>query len=375
MAVVTHHDRYDRAQSTPVKRWLFGTLPGEKEVHCFTLGDPTGPSVTVSEYGCTLTSVRMPDRSGNAGEIILGYPQLAQYIGDTDYLGATIGRYANRIAGATCKIGKERIRLSANEGANHLHGGFTGFNKRFWKGEVVGKSNAPSVRLELMSLDGEEGYPGTLRCSATFTFRAERELEVVYEARTDRPTIVNLTLHPYFNLGGPGGEISGHRLSIAAEAYLPICADGLPTGAVEPVEGTPFDFRHPVALGERLEEDAEQLSRANGYDHCWVLGEAYGTMKPAARVSEPVSGRMLEVRTTAPGIQFYSGNQLGEGERAEGSAGFAARSGFSLEPQSWPDSPNRRKFPRAILNPGDVYIHRIQYVFGIERESNPESAG
>jgi aldose 1-epimerase len=310
--------------------------------------------------------VKMPDRTGTPSEIILGYPALLDYIADGDYVGVTVGRYANRISEAQFKIGTTRYKLSANEGTNHLHGGFRGFGKRLWKGSIMTSDEDPTVQMELLSPDGEEGYPGNLRCRATFVLRDHRVLDVVYEAETDRATIVNLTLHPYFNLAGMGRDLFQHRLSLHADRFLPVLSDGVPTGEIRPVDGTPFDFRKPVALSTRLNREDEQLRLANGFDHCWALRETEGSVKPAARIVEPSSGRTLELHTTAPGIQFYSGNFLGTSNHANSHPGFEVRSGFCLEPQAWPDSPNHEAFPKVILHPGELYTHRITYIFGTE---------
>ncbi|MFH0882479.1 MAG: aldose epimerase family protein [bacterium] len=365
-AKAMHLQKRNEKRPDTVERSEFGRFPGGTPVHRFTLGDPGGGSVAVSEYGCALTSVIMPDRTGNLSGIILSYPSLVDYIADTDYVGVTVGRYANRVTGAQFTIDRTRYQLSANEGNNHLHGGFRGFGKRLWKGSVVSQSEIPAVQMELLSSDGEEGYPGNLRCRATLTLRDRRALDVVYEAETDRPTIVNLTLHPYFNLAGAAENLSEHLLFLDADRFLPIRSDGMPTGEIRPVDGTPFDFREPAVFATRLSREDEQLRLGNGYDHCWALREREERMKLAARVVEPTSGRTLELHTTAPGVQFYSGNFLGTNSHANGHPGFQARSGFCLEPEAWPDSPNHDAFPKVILHPGELYTHRITYIFGTE---------
>ena len=362
---MSHHTDSKQRNESRAGKVLFGHLPDGEPVHLFRIGREDGPSVTISDYGCTLTSLRMPDRTGMLGEVVLGYPQLEQYVQDCDYMGVTVGRYANRIAGAKFVLDGEPVCLSANEGPNHLHGGAAGFGKRLWRGKVIAEEPLPSILMQRSSPDGEEGYPGTLNCTVLFTLRDEHLLDVVFEAETDRPTIVNMTLHPYFNLAGDGREILDHRVSIFGDSFLPVDESSLPTGERRAVEGTPMDFRRRTPIGLRIRDEDEQLALMGGFDHCWILDGIPGQLNPAALVYDPASGRTLDVLSTAPGLQFYTGNTLGRESQDEKAAGLKARTGFCLEPQLWPDSPNRPDFPSARLDPGDRYVQQIRYCFGI----------
>lgn len=353
-------------EKVSIRKSVFGQFPTGETVHRFTLGDPIGPSVEVSEYGSTLLAVKMPDRQGRMDDVILRHSSLENCIADKDYLGVTVGRYANRITGAKIKIDGESIQLAANQDGNHLHGGFRGFGKKLWKGSVIEQDGIPAVRMEMLSPHDEEGYPGNLQCRATFSFRDHRWLDVVYEAKTDRPTIINMTLHPYFNLAGPGGDLSQHMLTLHADSFLPMRPEMVPTGEVKAVAGTLFDFRKPASPLAEMDFKNEQIKLANGYDHCWILRGKPGEMKLAAELKDGSSGRTVQIHTTAPGLQFYSGNYLGANTPGNGHGGFRPHAAFALEPQAWPDSPSHVDFPNVILRPGELYTHRITYIFGTE---------
>lgn len=346
-----------------VAKSLFGTSPEGHPVHLFRLGRKNGPSVSISEYGCTLTEINMPDANGRLGNVILGFASLDEYIRDYDYLGATVGRFANRITNGTVKLDGEAIQLTPNIPPHHLHGGATGFNKKYWEGEILSTKDSPSVIFRRSSPDGEEGYPGNLDVSVTFTLHDERELDVLIEARTDRTTPLNLTMHPYFNLAANGGDILDHRLTIHGGRFLPMTPNSLPTGEVRSVEGTPMDFRTSRVIGAHIDEDDEQLRIGGGYDHCWVLDGKRGVMRLVAEAYDPSSGRRLQLATSEPGLQLYTGNALGDVAREETGEGHARRSGFCLEPQVWPDAPNHESFPSAVLHPGETYKHQIRYSF------------
>lgn len=329
----------------------WGTTPSGENVKLFTLTN--GITVKISNYGGTIVSIQAPDRSGEMGEVVLGFDSLDGYINSGFYLGATIGRYANRIANGGFTLDEDVYELAKNNGSNHLHGGIKGFDKVVWEPELLGSG----LRLSYRSADMEEGYPGTLDASVTFRLRGD-SLEVDYLAVTDKPTVVNLTNHAYFNLTG-GGDILGHRLWIDAEQYSPVNENLIPLGNHEEVKGTPFDFRKEVIVGARISDDHIQLERGGGYDHNYVLNQI---TNPQIRVTEPESGRALEVSTTMPGVQFYTGNFL-DGSDTGRNDPINRRGGLCLETQFFPDSPNQPGFPSTILRPGEKYIEKTVYRF------------
>ena len=313
-----------------VSKTAWGKAPSGESVFLYSLSDEI--DVTISNYGGTITSIRAPDRRGVKGDVVLGFDKIEGYIGSPFYHGATIGRYANRIGKGLIEIDDESYQLPLNDGVNHLHGGFNGFDKKVWSPEVIGES---SLRLSYQSKDGEEGYPGNLDASVTFTV-IEDKLEMDYLAQTDKPTIVNLTNHAYFNLGSDK-TILNHRLWLDADQYTPVDENLIPIGPHEGVEDTPFDFREPKKVGDRIEEKHPQLIRANGYDQNYVLNQV---SNPQVSVTDPVSGRVLEISTTMPGVQFYTGNFLdGQDKGRRGVIGF--RSGLCLETQFFPDFESR----------------------------------
>jgi len=329
----------------------WGTTPSGKNVKLITLTD--GITVKISNYGGTIVSIQAPDRSGKMGEVVLGFDGLDGYINSGFYLGATIGRYANRIANGGFTLDGEAYEVAKNNGSNHLHGGIKGFDKVVWKPELLGSG----LRLSYRSADMEEGYPGTLDASVTFRVRGD-SLEVDYLAVTDKPTVVNLTNHAYFNLAG-GGDILGHMLWIDAEQYSPVNENLIPLGNHVEVEGSPFDFRKGIEVGVRISEDHVQLERGGGYDHNYMLNQI---TNPQIRVTEPESGRALEVSTTMPGVQFYTGNFL-DGSDTGRNGPINKRSGLCLETQFFPDSPNQPGFPSTVLRPGEKYIEKTVYRF------------
>jgi aldose 1-epimerase len=324
---------------TELTRELFGRIGGT-DVHRYTLARPGGLTVRVLDYGGVLQSVDAPDRSGRRADVVLGYPDLDGYVANNRpgaprvFLGAVIGRFANRIAGGAFSLDGVLHRVPVNDGKNSLHGGPAGFDTRVWSATPV----PDGVRLTLVSPDGDQGYPG--RLAVEVTYRLDSRLRITYRATTDAPTVVNLTNHTYWNLAG-GGTVYDHALSIAGSAYCPTDEDLIPVGDPAPVEGTPFDFRDAATIGARLGEPDPQLAIGRGYDHNWVLDDGAPF---AARAWEPTSGRLLTMWTTEPGLQFYSGNYLA-----------SPGAGFALEAQHFPDSPNRPDFPSTVLRPGEVY--------------------
>jgi aldose 1-epimerase len=343
----------------PVAKRGFGRLPNGAEVGLFTLTNAQGLSVAVMDYGAHLVSLRAPDREGRLGEVTLGFDALDGYLTRHPYFGSTVGRYANRIAGARFTLDGQEYRLAANDGPNHLHGGVVGFDRVLWEADPFEEDGDTGVCFSRVSPDGEEGYPGNLQVSTTYTLSDMDELRIDLEAMTDRPTPVNLTNHAYFNLKG-SGDVLGHRLWLAASRYTPVNEALIPTGRLAKVAGTPLDFTTPHTLGGRLG------SVPGGYDHNFVLDrKADGQLFCAARVEEPESGRVLEVFTTEPGIQLYTGNFLDGTLAGRGGVAYGKHAGFCLEPQKAPDSPNQPTFPSCILRPGAMYIHTILFRCGV----------
>jgi len=352
------------ASSMTVNRVPFGRMTDGASVELFSLRNDHGIEVKIISYGAIITSIRTPDRQGRFADIVLGFDDLNGYIANPRFFGAVPGRYANRIAKGRFTIDGKTYELATNNGANHLHGGVKGFDKVLWSAEPFERNKTSGVTLRYTSRDGEEGYPGTLNATVTYTLTPRDELVVEYGATTDKATHVNLTQHSYFNLAGEGnGTIAHHQMLINADRYTPVDEGLIPTGELAPVAGTPFDFRHPVEIGARVEADNEQIKRGAGYDHNFVLNGGRG-LHLAARVVEPTSGRVLVVETTEPGVQFYSGNRL---TKTPGKSGhvYDMRSGFCLETQHFPDSPNQPNFPSTLLRPGATYATKTVFTFAV----------
>ena len=351
-----------------VSRAPFGHLPSGESVESFTLTNPHGIEVRAISYGGIILSLRTPDRDGRFGDIVLGHDRLQGYVDASPYFGAIIGRYGNRIAGGRFTLEGETHALATNNGPNHLHGGIQGFDKVLWAAEPFTDDSAVGVVFRYTSPDGEEGYPGTLQAQVTYRLTDDDRLIFDYSATTDRATPVNLTQHSYFNLAG-GGSILGHELMIAASTYTPVDATLIPTGVIGPVDGTPFDFRTPTAIGARIATEDPQLRNGAGYDHNYVLDRPDTGLVHAARVLEPTSGRTLDIWTTEPGLQFYSGNFLDGTITGKHGAVYGHRAGFCLETQHYPDSPNQPAFPSTILRPGQEYRSRTVLGFGVEDDA------
>lgn len=364
--VVACTDQRPTDMSKPgVTREQFGTMPDGTSVEVFTLSNEHGVEIRAITYGGIIQSLKVPDREGRFDDVVLGFERLDGYLGESPYFGAIIGRYGNRIGAARFSLGGQSYQLAANNGQNHLHGGLKGFDKLLWDAEPTVGGQGPGVVFTRTSPDGEEGYPGALNVRVTYTLTDADELIVDYSATTSRATPVNLTQHSYFNLAGQGsGDILGHELMLAADRYTPVDGTLIPTGELAPVEGTPFDFRQPTAIGARIGDDHPQLKNGLGYDHNWVLNRGGEGLQLAARVFEPKSGRTLEVETTEPGIQFYAGNFLDGTITGKGGAVYRHRTGFCLETQHFPDSPNKPQFPSTILEPGAEYRSRTLFRFG-----------
>lgn len=347
-----------------------GIIEGQP-VQLHTLTNARGMEISVSEFGATLTSIRVPDVHGRLDEVTLGLHSLADYVASNPFLGSTVGRYANRLANGQLTIDGRTLALAQNNNGNHLHGGLRGFDKRIWKTEAIRTADASTVRFTIVSPDGEEGYPGALSVTVTYTLPDEsNELTIDFAATTDAPTACNLTNHVFFNLAGQG-TILDHRLTLRSDRLVPVTAALIPTGEFMDVSNTPFDFRRAHAIGERIGAPHDQLRRGRGYDHCYDLGTDKA-MKSAAFVTEESSGRTLEVLTDAPGLQLYTGNFLTGTVQGRWAKPFAFRQGFCLEPGLFPDSPNQPEFhrlgyPSGILRPGEQYTQKLVFRFGVMR--------
>ena len=347
-----------------IKKVQFGITNDGKSTDLYTLVNTKGMSAQITNYGATLVSLQLPRQTGGKSDIVLGYDSLADYEQGTAYFGSTVGRYANRIADGTFSIHGKHYRLSKNEGANHLHGGFQGFHNAVWEAETSRRAVGPSITLTYLSRDGEEGYPGNLSATVVYTLTNENELRIDYFAETDQTTVINMTHHSYFNLAGAGsGDILDHVLTIYADQFTPIDNRLIPTGELRDVKGTPMDFLNPHEIGARIDLHDEQLKFGNGYDHNWVLNKTTEALAPAAKVTEPKTGRTLEVFTTHPGMQLYTGNFLNDRIIGKNRQVYGYRGGFCLETQHFPDTPNRPEFPSAILESGQTYEQTTIYRF------------
>ncbi|MFO8129265.1 MAG: aldose epimerase family protein [Bacteroidales bacterium] len=347
-------EKKDRGPLMEISREHFGTVDGEP-VYLYTLKNKNGMEVSITNYGGIVTSIGVPDKNGKLRDVVLGFDTLDKYLAGHPYFGCIAGRYANRIARGQFNLKGEKYQLATNNGPHHLHGGNKGFDKRVWDAKEHAGQDSVSLVLNLTSPDGEEGYPGNLEVRATYTLDNDDALTISYRAVTDQATPVNLTNHSYFNLKGAGnGDVLGHMLWIDADKYTVVDETLIPTGALRDVEGTPMDFRTPTAIGARIEQVE------GGYDHNYVLNTG-GSMKKIAEASAPESGIKLEVYTSQPGVQFYSGNFLDGSDTGKGGKPYYKHYGFCLETQHFPDSPNQPDFPSTILEPGDVYEHQTRY--------------
>ena len=367
LAMAASDPQTGSAPKRGVSRAAFGTTGDGKAVEIYTLTNAHGLEMRVISYGGIITSLKVPDRSGHLGDIVLGFDTIDGYLKDPPYFGALIGRYGNRIAKGQFTLDGNTFKLATNNGPNHLHGGVKGFDKVLWKVVPGTDSTGVSVTLSRTSPDGEEGYPGNLQATVRYTLTDKSELAIDYRATTDNATLVNLTQHSYFNLADDSGDILGHELTIHASRYTPVDATLIPTGELATVDGTPFDFRKATAIGARIAADNVQLKNGGGYDHNWVLDRSGSGLKPAARLVDPKSGRMLEVATTEPGLQFYSGNFLDGSITGKGGRVYRRRTGLCLETQHYPDSPNHPNFPSSILKPGQTYSSQTVFTFGVQR--------
>ena len=347
----------------------FGKTPDGQAVELYVLTNKGGAEVSITNYGGAVVAVKVPGRNGKLADVVLGYDTADGYVNDKSYFGAIVGRYGNRIGHAQFVLDGKSYTLAKNNHENSLHGGIKGFNKAVWSAKTLSGKDGQSLELSYLSKDGEEGFPGNLKVTVVYTLTDANALRIEYSATTDKKTVVNLTNHSYFNLAGQGsGDILGHQLMIQADKFTPVDSGLIPTGEFRDVADTPFDFRKATAIGARIDQDEEQLKLGGGYDHNFVVRRSSGAGESlAARVVEPTSGRVLEVWTTQPGVQFYTGNFLDGKTVGKGGATYPRRSAFCLETQHYPDSPNQPKFPSVVLNPGERYHTVTTYKFSVEQ--------
>jgi aldose 1-epimerase len=342
----------------------FGITSEGIEVELYTLTNVRGLEARITNFGGILVSLMVPDRHGEFADVVLGFDQLSGYLNEHPYFGATIGRFANRIAAGRFSVDGGTYQLATNSDGNHLHGGLKGFDKVVWQATVLERGNGPELELEYISRDREEGYPGTMAVSINYTLTNENELRIGYTATTDKTTIVNLTHHSYFNLRDGGkSSILEHDLKIDADCFLPIDRSSIPTGEIKAVQGTPFDFRKVTPIGARISQEDPQLFYGNGYNHNWILNKEGPSPRLAASVYESTSGRLMEVLTTEPGLQFFSGNIPDGKFGGKGGQAYPSRSGLCLEAQHYPDSPHHSGFPSTVLWPNELYSQTTIYRF------------
>lgn len=345
----------------------FGRTADGQGIDLITLRNNQKTEVRFMTYGGIILSLKTADRAGAVDDVVLGYDAAAPYFTNATYFGAIIGRYANRIAKAKFSLDGQTYTLPANNGVNSLHGGTRGFDQHVWHAEPFQNANGVGAVLTLTSPDGDQGYPGEVKAKVTYNLNDANEFSVTYEATTTRPTVINLTQHSYFNLAGSKAtDILGHQLMINADKYTPVDDTLIPTGQLAPVDGTPFDFREATAIGARIEQKDEQLIRGKGYDHNWVLNRTGDGLSHAAHVIDPITGRQLDISTTEPGLQFYSGNFLDGTLTGKGGKVYVHRAGFCLETQHFPDSPNQPSFPSTTLTPGETYHSQTVFKFSAQ---------
>jgi aldose 1-epimerase len=346
-----------------IRKSVFGKMPDGLEISLYTLRNANGIQVGITNYGGKVVSLLVPDRRGKLADVVLGFDTLAPYLGNEPHFGTLIGRFANRIGGGRFSLEGVEYQLPLNRPPNTLHGGMEGFDRKVWRArELTGSS--PGLELSYLSLDGEEGFPGNLTAKAVYTLTDANELRLDYTATTDKTTLVNLTNHSYFNLAGHGsGDILGHLMTVNADQFTPTDSEQIPTGEIRSVASTPFDFREPAAIGARIDQDDPQLKFGRGYDHNYVINREGPGLVLAARAVEPESGRVLEVLTTQPGVQLYTGNFLDGSLRGKEAKTYPRRSAFCLETQHFPDSPNHPNFPPAVLKPGQTYQETAVFRF------------
>lgn len=367
MSVLIIGCQNNKKVETMIEKSLYGKLSDGREVFQFMLHNNSGMKVQIINFGAIVTSISVPDRNGKFEDVILGYDSLSGYVNDNSYQGAIVGRYGNRIGKGKFKLDDKEFQLTINDGENHLHGGKIGFHKVLWDAKVVSDTGEPALALTYISPDGEEGYPGNVTLTVTYTLTNNNELRIDYKGTTDKPTILNPTHHSYFNLtGNPENTILDHQLMIDADTFTPVDKGLITTGEKKSVDKTPMDFRTPFAIGARINDKFEQLTFGKGYDHNWVLRNYDGKVNKTVELYEPLSGRLMTVYTDQPGMQFYSGNFLDGSIKGKKRISYQYRTGLCLEAQCFPDSPNKPEFPSVTLRPGQEYNQTTIYQFSIK---------
>ncbi|GAB3543930.1 aldose epimerase family protein [Spirosoma fluminis] len=350
-----------------IEKEVFGLFPDGREAHLFTLRNAAGMEVKITNYGGYIVEWLAPDKVGKAENIVLGVPTFADYLKGTPSFGPIIGRFGNRIGGSKFTLDGKEYTLASNNGKNHIHGGRVGFDKKLWTATPV-SGNEPALKLQYTSPDGEEGYPGTLNVVVTYTLRKDNALRIDYSATTDKATVLNLTNHAYFNLGGMKRDILDHVVMINADKFLPTDPTQIPTDELKPVAGTVFDFRKPMPVGMRINDTTDtQIRYGHGYDHCWVFADNSNKLKLGATVLDPASGRFMEMFTTEPSVQMYTANHLNGRVKGKEGVAFTRRYGLCLETQHFPDSPNHPEFPTTTLRPGDTYRSTTVYKLSVKK--------
>lgn len=343
----------------------FGKTADGRPAEIYTLRNASGAEARITNYGAIVVSLTVPDRDGKLGNVILSYDSPEDYAKRNPSCGAIMGRFANRIAAGKFTLDGKQYTLALNDGANHIHGGPAGFNKVLWTAKPVKRKDGPALQLTYLSKEGEEGYPGNLKVKAVYTLTDQNELKLQMEATTDKDTVINLTNHAYFNLNGPGqGDVMDYIVQLNAKAFLPARPDKVPTGEIRPVAGTPFDFTQPAKVGDKIKAEDEQIQVAMGYDHCFVVDKPAGELAKMASVYAPATGRVLEVYSTAPGVQFFTCGSL---KFKDEDTARQRKGAFALEPQNYPNAPNQPNFPSAVLKAGDTYKHTIVFKFSVKK--------
>ena len=366
MAVTVVGTSMAAAQTRGVARQAWGKTAAGEAVDLYTLTNARGASVQIATLGGTVVSLKVPDKAGTLGDVVLGFDSLDGYLGAHPFFGVLVGRYGNRIGKAGFTLDGKAYTLAKNNGANSLHGGLKGFDKYVWKTREVASPDGQAIELTHVSPDGDEGFPGTLSVTVRYTWTDASGLRIDYTATTDKATVVNLTNHSYFNLSaGASATILDHTLHLYADKYTPVDTGLIPTGELRAVAGSPFDFSTARRVGQSIDADDEQIRFGGGYDHNFVLRPPAGTLRMGARVTDPVSGRIMDVTTTEPGVQFYTGNFLDGSIKGRGGRAYVKRSGLCLETQHYPDSPNKPDFPSVVLRPGETYKTTTQYMFSV----------
>ncbi len=366
ISACTKTNKEEKTMSSTISKEVFGELPDGKKADLYTLTNANGMVVKISNYGGIITQITAADKEGKWEDVVLGFDSLSTYLKGHPFFGALVGRYGNRIAKGKFTLDGKEYSLPINNGPNSLHGGINGFDKKLWEASEIKKDSIVGLELKYVSEDGEEGFPGKLNVKVTYTLSNDNGLQIDYEATTDKATIINLTNHSYFNLTGLKRDILGQEVTILSDSIVPVDGTLIPTGKLRAVAGTPFDFRKPTIVGAGIDKtEDEQIKNGGGYDHCWVINRTGAGLIPFATVHDPESGRFMEVSTTEPAVQFYTGNFL-DGSLKGKNATYGKRFGLCLETEHYPDSPNQPQFPSTTLKPGETYKTSTKYAFSVK---------